>query len=184
MFFSSEIASSAPVTFGRSYPVAKGYICVVTDSKLFIPDGEDDPTAIVLSVNIAEGELAGCWAGREKRIYINLTGETPWGDSNADKAKKTLTTIINDNEGIFEKNEDIFSVSFDEQRLIGCTVGVAFKWDVNNPKFVKPSYICSKDYAEKIKEKDKPAPKTDAEQFDVPREGDEPAPKKPLFGKR
>jgi len=179
MFFSSEI-KAADVKFGKPMPEAKGYTVCIMSAEFKSNDYGD---SLVVGVDICEGEYTGVFASHPKLMFINLTGQTPWGESNAERAKKTIMTIVKENEGIFAKDEDVFEGDFDENRLIGATVGCVFKWDTNNPVFVKPNYLCTKEYAAKAKVADKPKAKTVSEDFDAPRQEDE-APKKSLFGKK
>ena len=177
MKFSDEI-KNAEVKFGREYPVAQGYTCVISNVEL---ENYNDKDTLVLFVDIAEGPCAGCYADRLQRVFITLEGDNIFGESNAANAKKTLLTIAKDNIGIFAEDEDIFAGEFNELRLIGCTIGVVFQWDKNNPKFVKAKYVCSKAYAEKVKVADKPKEKTPSEEF-TPEENS--GTKKPLFGRK
>jgi len=150
MLLGSNFAA-AEATGGFKNPEAKGYKFVIL--KIEDAVSKKGNNMLVFYVDITEGEFAGHFEKYPKRQYITYDPSSAEGMG---RVKATLTDIINDNKARFPIDPLAAGDQFNEQLLVGCTIGGVLKWDDENPKYLNLNYLTS--YAKAMEVKPTPQP--------------------------
>jgi len=135
----------------KKFPPYQGYTWVITDV-INAPSKKGDPM-MRFDADIAEGEFSGFFSEYNKRLYqlygvANITDDkdAETNEKRQGRMKGLIETIVADNPAMFPEKEINWN-TFEEKRLIGCTVGGSLKQD---GKYSKLAYICSKERAAEL----------------------------------